>query len=103
VATIDSNYRTKEGTTQMRRRRSIQRPDQGFPLVVLEAGKHGQGHEDASMAVAVVSSTQGFLPNHAVNPNAHGHASRSLFWSHCHEKLAKDVIGGGELTIVSPS
>jgi hypothetical protein len=52
---------SKEGTMQPRRRHPIQRPDLEFPLV-LEVGKHGQHHDDASKkvtapaGVAVVSS-----------------------------------------------
>jgi hypothetical protein len=54
---------------------------------VLEAGKHGQRHDDASKkvtapaGVAVVSFTQGFRPSPAVDSRAHQiRAEKSQLW-----------------------
>jgi hypothetical protein len=82
------------------RRRPIRRLDLGLPLV-LEVGKHGQCHDDASKKVttptgiAVISFTQGFCLGPTIDPRAHRiHAEKSWLWHTDEERRAKSVKGG---------
>jgi hypothetical protein len=68
---------------------------------VLEAGKHGQHHDDASKkvtapaGVAVVSFTRGFRPGPAVNPIAQRiHAEKNRLWHTDKERQARFVECG---------
>lgn len=76
---------------------------------MLEAGKNGQCHDDASKevtaptGVAVVRFMQGFRPGPAVDPNAHEHAARSRLDLTADERRARMPSAQQEaLTTVSP-
>jgi hypothetical protein len=91
---------SKEVTTQPRHRRPIRRLDLGFPPV-LEAGKHGQRHDDASKkvtaptGVAVVSFMQGIRPGPAIDSRSHRiRAEKSRLWHTNEERRAKSVKDG---------
>jgi hypothetical protein len=73
---------------------------------VLEAGKHGQRHDDASKKVtaptgiAVVSFTQGFRLGPAIDSRAHQKRTEmSQLWHTNEERRAKSVkSGAGSVT-----
>jgi hypothetical protein len=71
------------------------RTDLGFPTV-LEAGEHGQGHDDASKkvtaptGVAVVSNMQGFRPGLSTTPKTTGQAHKELPFSTLLARVAQE-------------